>query len=120
MLRNIKNGEAIEKITTNVEYETGRIIDGKIEYYKRINLGALPNAGEIQIQTNIGRNVNVTKLEGIATRIDGVHFPLPYSSLLYEGTIQVVTLNNGRIIQLKTSGDKTDCTAVVMMCYVDK
>lgn len=125
MLRNKKDGIKIENIksiiTTGVEYETGRIIDGKIEYAKRINLGTLPNAAEIRIQTNIGRKVQLIKLEAAARRSsDKVDFPIPYASIADPNTnMQIVTLNDCQYIQVKTSSDKSDCTAVATIYYVN-
>lgn len=46
-------------ITTSTEYETGRIIDGKKEYGKRINIGALPNATAKYVNTGL-RDITLT------------------------------------------------------------
>ena len=55
-----------QNITTGTEYETGRIIDGKKEYGKRINCGKLPDTSTISIATNLG-NVNILDYKGTAT-----------------------------------------------------
>lgn len=52
-------------ITTGTEYETGRIIDGKKEYGKKINIGALPNATAKYIATGLS-NVKVVDYSGMA------------------------------------------------------
>lgn len=60
-----KNKQDKLNITTGTEYETGRIIDGKKEYGKRINCGKLPDASTTTINTNLG-NVNFLDYKGIA------------------------------------------------------
>lgn len=54
------------EITTGVKYETGRVIDGKIEYCKRVDFGTLPNATAIGINTGIGITSTITHFEGVA------------------------------------------------------
>ncbi len=54
-----------QNIKTGTEYETGRIIDGKKEYGKRINCGKLPDTSTTSIATNLG-NVNILDYKGIA------------------------------------------------------
>lgn len=53
-------------ITTGTEYETGRIIDGKKEYGKRINCGNMPDTSTISISTGLG-NVTYTDYKGVVT-----------------------------------------------------
>lgn len=61
----INKKQNILNITTGIEYETGRIIDGKKEYGKRINCGKLPDTSTTSIATNLG-NVNILDYKGIA------------------------------------------------------
>lgn len=42
-----------QKITTGTEFETGRIIDGRKEYGKIINIGKLPNASTKEIAFSV-------------------------------------------------------------------
>ena len=58
----INKKQNILNITTGTEYETGRIIDGKKEYAKRINCGKGPNNETIQVETGL-TNVEYTKIE---------------------------------------------------------
>lgn len=51
-------------VTTGIEHETGRIIDGKEEYGKRINISYL-EAGYKKIPHGITGWTRITKLEGI-------------------------------------------------------
>ena len=54
-----------QNITTGTAFETGRVIDGKKEYGKRINCGKLPDTSTTSIATNLG-NVNILDYKGIA------------------------------------------------------
>ena len=71
------------EITTGQEFKTGRIIDGKIEYGKRINCGALPNATEKQV--DLGLNVKTVKIhdyQGMARQSrNGACKKLPYVNI---------------------------------------
>lgn len=63
--------------------KTGRIIDGKDEYVKRMSLGALPNAVSRTIP-NIFGGVNLVRLtKSISGRaidnVTGIEFSLPFS-----------------------------------------
>lgn len=66
-------------ITTGVEFETGRIIDGKVEYGKRIDCGYLPGAGETKEIAHGLTNFTVTDLQGNAfSSAYTSSIPLPY------------------------------------------
>lgn len=70
----INKKQNILNITTGIEYETGRIIDGKKEYAKRFNCGNGPNNETIQVETGL-TNVKYTKIEGMAYTTS-IFFPL--------------------------------------------
>lgn len=53
-----------QNISTGTEFETGRIIDDKKEYAKRINCGALLASGTKTVETGLS-NVTYTDIEGI-------------------------------------------------------
>lgn len=57
--------KTVTRITTGEEYETGRIIDGKIEYCKRLNIGKLPDAGKYTLDMGLG-NVTFWDFKGVA------------------------------------------------------
>lgn len=61
-------------ITTGQEFKTGKTIDGKEEYAKRINCGAGPNNGTRSVATGLS-NVTYIKAEGIVTN-GTMYFPL--------------------------------------------
>ena len=92
-------------ITTGTEFKTGRIIDGKEEYGKRISIGALPNATSQDYPHGLS-NVTFTRpLEGFCTSGGGTTFNMPntypdssnmaqYSigAWTVEGNIRITTL----------------------------
>lgn len=74
-----KSTKTIE-VTTGEETVTGKTIDGKVEYRKRINCGTLPNATSLVVETGLS-NVHWTrKPEGFAQNktSQANAMPLPY------------------------------------------
>ena len=71
-----------QKITTGKEFETGRIIDGKIEYGKRIDCGNLPNNSVKMVAHGLSNVTFTRQIEGIAvsgtTTSNTTLLPLPY------------------------------------------
>ena len=105
-------------IITGVEFETGRIIDGKKEYGKRINLGALPNAGTKEVETGLS-NVDFVRLEGCAKYEYGVWAPIPYiengANSYYNVSIKITQY--GEAIQLRCDADQSAFNAYVTLYY---
>ena len=74
-IKSLNNNKADKvNITTGVEFKTGRIIDEKEEYGKRINCGAGPNNGIRSVATGLF-NVTYLKIEGTITN-GTIYFPL--------------------------------------------
>lgn len=95
------------KLTTGVEFETGRIIDGKVEYCKRIDTGALPNKTQKQIAIGIDvKNITIQKYEGMARNSsNGACKPLPYVNATYTNyNVQVDIWETGHI-NITTNND---------------
>lgn len=64
-IKSLNNNKADKvNITTGVEFKTGRIIDGKEEHGKRINVGYL-ESGYKEIAHGISDWTKITKIEGI-------------------------------------------------------
>jgi hypothetical protein len=67
------------KITTGVKFETGRIIDGKKEYGKRVNVGYL-KTGYTEIAHGISNIYAFTGYEGyFVNENSGTFFTIPRS-----------------------------------------
>lgn len=105
-------------IETGVEFETGRIIDGKKEYGKRIDCGALPNTGTITIPHGLDfYNICLTHIEGIAQR-DTFVIILPYVS--YEASWQIELIVSNTNIMITTKDDKSVYTSSNVTIYYTK
>lgn len=61
-----------QKIVNGVEFETGRIIDGKVEYGKILNIGVVPSATSKTYATGITNFDRYTYLEGYTDKSWGV------------------------------------------------
>ena len=101
-------------ITTGTEFKTGRIIDGKEEYGKRIELGELPNNTNKIVETELNMNiVNIESLSGAAIR-DTAKLPLPYVS--NTAPISMFIAENGKL-QITTTSDRSTYTGHAYVYY---
>ena len=101
------------EITTGTEYETGRIIDNKKEYAKRISFGNLPNATVKSVSTGLSSSqINLIKVEGITSS----GYPLPFVSTSSAYSIQMYCHGSG--VEIKTSTDLSNQTAIVTIYYI--
>jgi hypothetical protein len=112
----INKKQNILNITTGIEYETGRIIDGKKEYAKRINCGNLPNAEAKYVQTGL-QNITLTRA------IDGVMLSsnsqrgLPAPNITSGNTIMVYLNGTGTALTFNTQFNWSSYTAYVELFY---
>ena len=107
---NVENA-LITNITTGTEFETGRVIDGKKEYGKRIDFGYLPNASSKLVAHGLS-NVTYTGLEGITT--NGIPLPLGHPS----GTSYNILLQiNSNSVQVVTGTDRSSYYAYITLYY---
>lgn len=102
---NIKTGEI---------YETGRIIDGKIEYGKRINIGNLPpTSGNYDYPTGLNHSdIIYTDYNLVARRpSDNSTLYIPFSP----GTgVWIVSFpGNQNAFRVNTNGDPVDRSAYI-------
>lgn len=103
-------------ITTGTEYETGRIIDGKKEYAKRINCGNLPNAEAKYVQTGL-ENITLTRaIEGVMLN-SGSQRGLPAPSVTAANTIMVYLNGTGTALTINTQFNWSSYTAYVELFY---
>ena len=120
-IKNLNNNKADKvNITTGVEFKTGRIIDGKEEYGKRINVGYL-ESGFKEIPHGITGWTSITKQEGsFYHESSKTTYTIPRS---YPGNIEqygidlTVTTTN---IQLTcgTNYNGTTFIGIVTICYL--
>lgn len=105
-----------QNITTGIEYETGRIIDGKKEYAKRINCGNLPNAEVKYVQTGL-ENITLTRpIEGVMLN-SGSQRGLPAPSITSANTIMIYLNGAGTALTINTQFNWSNYTAYVELFY---
>ena len=101
-------------ITTGTEFETGRIIDGKKEYGKRINCGVLLASGTKTVETGLS-NVTYTDVQGICVTNNG---GWPYKmGVTGSSTVAVLSIDNHKI-KIKCNGDLSTYTGYVELKYL--
>lgn len=107
----------IQNITTGVEFETGRIIDGKKEYGKRIDCGNMPEANTYkEVATGLS-NVNYLHLEGMAT--NGSFFIPINCTRPADGTDagSIGAYINNNILVIQTKSDRNSFTGKITIYY---
>jgi len=105
-----------QTITTGTEYETGRIIDGKKEYGKRINCGNLPNAEVKYVQTGL-QNITLTKsIDGVMLNVNSQR-GLPAPSITSTNTIMIYLNGTGTALTINTQFNWSSYTAYVELFY---
>lgn len=102
-------------ITTGTEVKTGRVIDGKEEYVKRLDIGNLPNATAKNVNHGLS-NVKIERLEGVATNNGLQALPLPFAS--EQGASSSIRLQSwGSYVSVYTGTDRSAFTGVVDIYY---
>lgn len=100
-------------IVTGQEYETGRVIDGKKEYGKRINVGTLPNNTTKEVDIDLTNIVFTKAFEAIAYK-SGAAIILPLvSATAISSNVYIAILNNK--ITITTKADYSSYTN----CFVE-
>ena len=112
----INKKQNILNITTGTEYETGRIIDGKKEYGKRIDLGTLPNATSKSVAHGISRATKILGYKAFANNANGVFggVPLPHVSLNNYIELQITSTN----VFISSSINASIFTGVIEIYYL--
>lgn len=118
-------------IITGQEFETGRKIDNKKEYGKRINFGNLPNAIEKSFSTNLKTSeVTLTGVDGIAytnTGEDDYALTLPDinpndASQATRLTFDTGIADGNRVwnVKVRTGIDRSNYVAYINVYYIKK
>ncbi len=97
--------ESIEtRIITGQESLTNEFVDGKRVYVKRFASGALPNAGNIDIDAGINFNeIFIIKIEGVARdRQTGLCFPLNFANPIAASEMIGLRCTGTRTIRIYT------------------
>lgn len=103
-------------VTDGSPVKTGRKIDGKEEWVKRINFGALPNNSAKDVNTGLNaNNITVTEIKGLGVRSsDNLKFLLPYiSSAGTNIELSGPVISNNQYVRVVTTTDRTNITAKI-------
>lgn len=93
-------------ITNGNPVKTGRIIDGKDEYIKRILIARFPNASTLEVSTGLDHSkINFGDVSGIAKSTEQ-QLNVPFVSLSGLG-IQVATRLTSNNIAITTGNDRS-------------
>lgn len=105
-------------VTTGVESVTNEWIDGKQVYRKRINVGALPNAGEKTVDLGFNVNtVNIIRMQGMAYAASANH----YMTLPYTYPSELVSLGcYHKVLSINCQHDGSPYNAYVDIYYTKK
>lgn len=109
----------IANITTGTEFKTGRIIDGKEEYGKRIDLGTMPNATTKNVTTGLS-NITLTRpIEGVMTAPNQVlNLPLVNYGVSSNTAVNVYLADvSGNALGVRTNYDWSAATGFVTLYY---
>lgn len=118
-------------IITGQEFETGRKIDSKKEYGKRINFGTLPNAIEKSVSTNLKTSeVTLTGVDGIAyTNTGEADYALTLPDINPNDVSQSTRLtfdtgiaDGNRVwnVKIRTGVDRSNYVAYINVYYIKK
>lgn len=103
-----------QNIVTGTPFETGRTIDGKIEYGKRINFGSLPNATSKSVALGI-TNFELTDMK-IKISDGYTQIMLPFVTTTASSTIS--SKIDGNNLTITTYSDRSQFTAVATVYYL--
>lgn len=119
---NIFYPKTVTKIVTGKEFETGNIIDGKKEYGKRIECGALPNTTNIMIVTDILANYTLTDYYGIAISQNNASIKFPYAGTDVNGNVGLTIWSNGNTytIEIFTNRDRRTYSSTFVTVFYTK
>lgn len=103
-------------ITIGTEYATGKIIDGKKEYAKIIDLGTLPNATSKSVAHGISGATKILGYKAFANNLNGVFggVPLPHVTLNNYIELQITSTN----VFISSSFNASIFTGVIEIYYL--
>lgn len=118
------NGEYVKlnkpiNVVTGQEVKTGKLIDGTVEYQKRINIGDLPNNSSLVIETGLS-NVHWTrepKGHALSKTGQSNNMPLPYIDPRdVTASVSLSVISNYKIA-IVTQQDRSSFYGIVDLFY---
>ena len=111
----IANAGAVDYSTT--EQPTGqKWIDGNDIYFKAIDIGALPNATNKDVLTNITNIRDVVRIDGIATN-GTIYTGIPHGANIAQYGVEVSYDKTNNYVRVSTSEDQSSYTGVIILYY---
>lgn len=104
-------------ITTGTEFKTGRVIDGKEEYGKKIDIGALPNATTKTVATGLTNITRTRPIMGVAIAENGNSKDIPNKEGTDASIIYVKVNASGNTLTVGTKSDLTTYSGHVTIYY---
>lgn len=115
-------GNDLANISATVDYSTTeqptgqKWIDGKEIYFKTIDIGALPNASNKDVLTNITNIRDVVKIDGIATN-GTIYTGIPHGANIAQYGVEVSYDKTNNYVRVSTSEDQSSYTGVIILYY---
>lgn len=107
-----------KQITVGQEEPTNEFIGNKRVYVKRLDIGNLPNATVKSVNHGLS-NVQIERLEGVATNNGLQALPLPLAS--EQSVSSSIRLQSwGSYVSVYTGTDRSEFTGVVDIYYTKK
>lgn len=104
-------------ITTGTEFKTGLVIDGKEEYGKKINIGALPDTTTKTVVTGLTNITRTRPIMGVAIAESGNSRDIPYNEGTDVSIIYVKINASGNTLTVGTKSDLTAYSGHVTLYY---
>lgn len=108
-------------INTGGSIPTGRFVDGKMEFVKRINFGPLPNATTKKVSTGLMlSNITITDVKAMPRQSNGDVYVLPFVSvgdLKYQMSLYLRASDNTVVVDTG-SVDRSNFTLKVDIYYI--
>ena len=106
-------------VTDGVEFETGRIVNGKREYCTRLNLGPLPKSTAIDYQTGLDSSYIVTNYHLYGLGSDTRCFSLPFFNLSDPSYYVLGYVKGGpSVVCTKSNYDVSAYNLIVEISYI--
>ncbi len=117
----MKNLLEYNLVTDGPPVKTGRKVDGKDEYVKRLNLGFLPNATQKAYNIGITTSQKITKFELYGESAINEYIPIPRTTG-QNAYVNYYINANGTDLQLVVNPtmDLSRFTGCLEICYIEK
>ena len=109
--------------TDEVSVKTGRKIDGKDEYVKKISILQLPNSSALEVNTGLNiDDINITDIKCLAYRSsDKTYIPIPFISMANTHIgLNTKVINNILYLLIETTTDRSNYSGQAEISFTYK